>query len=156
MPGTAIPAAITALVAAARDLDGYGAPGRGLPRKAIPVFDGADLTDTDAKRALVIGTSTVDDGSRLADAGLVDFLDSRDDQFDIVCAALAWAGDGDAIPELRGEVFAMVADVDAMLAADRQLGGVVIDARLSRVSYRVQQRDELLVASDFRVRISAG
>lgn len=153
---SAIPAAIEAVLVRVRGLDGYAAPGELLEKGWWPVFDGADLRDTDSQRAVVIGSTATFDDVRITDASLSYGLDSREEPFDLACSALRWSGDSD-IPGMRADVFAVVDDVDELLRADPQLGGAVIDARLGRVGYRVaQQRGELVVASDFRIRLLAG
>jgi hypothetical protein len=152
---SAIPVVLDALVALMRGQAGYRSPGKALTVSAIPVCDGMDLRDADARRALVIGSTVIADSSRVADSGVIYALDSTQETFDVLCSAMAWTGDGaDEVSDLRAVVFAMVSDLDGALGLNRSLGGVAIDARVARVAYRVADRpSELLVAADVAVRV---
>lgn len=68
-------------------------------------------------------------------------LDATLESFDVNC--LAWQRSGDTDTKtLRDRAFATVAAVDAVLAVDRRLGGVVVNAQLRVVDLEQTQTED--------------
>lgn len=120
----------------------------------VRVDDGMPVADLDDPDAIGIGLS-LDEVAATSDTRFD--LRGGEDRFDISCVVQSWTGDVEA-PAPRSRAFELLDIVRDVLAAHQNLGlpGLVIDARLSRWSYRPTQ-DATGVAAliDFTVRVHA-
>ncbi|MCX6399233.1 MAG: hypothetical protein NTX33_04780 [Propionibacteriales bacterium] len=115
MSTSVIPAVIDALVAQAA---------AALP--SVNVFDGFGVVN-DTGNYLMVGTDDPSQSVRSIAAqasqttGPMGTSRPRDESGSIICAALAWNGNGNA-KDARDAAFAVIAAVEALLRADPQLG----------------------------------
>lgn len=112
---TAIPAAIDHLIARCT-----------VSLESRQIIDGPPLVNLE-KAGVAIGYSPDELSVTSTEEGAG--LQSDVETFDINCIAWQRSGDEDA-KTVRDQVFATVADVGSILAADRRLGGTVVHARL--------------------------
>lgn len=144
MSVSALPGFLTAVVAslvAAPALSG------------VQVVDGPPVESTTAREVVAVGISTVDVSveSNLTDAG----LGSRRDGIDVPCMVRVWSGDA-ALPPLRDRAFALLAAVEAVLAADRTVGGTVTRARVMSLVYNpIRGPEGTAVELEFPIRVDA-
>lgn len=148
MSGSSIPAAIDALFAHAEAVaaDVPGAAAYDGPRRK-----------TTAQTYLVIGYAAGAQQAAEGDARIADLGRSQDhESYAVACHATTWAGNGEFKP-LRDDAFALVAALAARVAADRRLGGAVMQATVAApVDYRPSVEDgKPTVVVPFHVQIDA-
>lgn len=142
---SAVPQVVDALVAALSRADAL---------RGVQVADGP-LTTMREPSGLIVGVA--EEGPAVIGAQSPGGLGSRRrETFEVGCRAWVWVGDNELKP-VRDEAFRIVDAVGAALAADRTLGGAVMQARLGEgVQYDPRQSEEgAWVVVDFGVRCEA-
>jgi hypothetical protein len=129
------------------------------------VFDGPMTRTTPPSSFLLVGTDGGDDSGGADEDGAVatQQLSSlgnnwRDEVGEVICAAWVWSGDT-AFPALRTTAKAIVDVAEALVLADRTLGGVVVPPGFAEFTAwrlrEVQTSKGAFVRASFTVSYSA-
>lgn len=141
-----VPAAIDKLLELYR-----GAPALGSGK--VRIDDGPPVDGLDRGDALGVGLGVQDAGS----TGVATSFDyaGQSDVFDIGCVAQSWSGSTELAP-LRTRVYEMFGVAARLVELNRDLGGAVTWARVTRHTYRgMQDEDGALALIEFTVRVDA-
>ena len=139
------PAAITALLAAF---------GREAGLAGVEIHDGPAVTASAALEAVIVGWYGIK-GDALAVEAQIDMagLGGRPgrESYAILCAVMVRDGSSD-LAAARARAYALVSACGSAIGADQKLGGVVMMARLGRVSLQqIQDPEGALAIVEFTV-----
>lgn len=127
-----------------------GAPALGGGK--VRIDDGPPVDGLDRGDALGVGLGVQD-----AATGVTTSFDyaGQTDTFDIGCVAQSWSGSTE-LALLRTRVYEMFGAATRLVELNRDLGGAVTWARVTRHTYRaVQDEDGALALIEFTVRVDA-
>lgn len=125
---------------------------RGTPDlRDVQILDGQDVT-SQAMEGIAVGASREDFGIEftMPSADLAGGVGERD-----VVTCLVWSGSGDTdMPPRRARVAELIRLIDAALAVDRTLGGVVAQAWITDGVVTQEQVGGALVTAELRIELT--